>query len=178
MRIDPDDNVFFALGNQISISDFLLSILGMKNTLNRFCWYVPFYAVVLLTMPLMHKVIRKTSLMVDGVIIILCFITPFACNPKWSVLVGGFISYYPVIIIGYYLAKYNVMNIILEKISVRLNRYPTLTLFVSIGALGGTILARYSINILSGWTIGVEFDGVFALLIIISVTLLFTCNIF
>ena len=33
---------------------------------------------------------------------------------------------------------------------------------------------RYALNLLSGWRIGAEFDGIFAAVIVVFVTLLFT----
>ena len=169
----PMTLLFFALGNRINAIDAVLSFLGIKNTLNWFCWYVPFYAIVLITMPVIHSCIFQTELACDVAILIGCCIVPFFGNENENILIQGLIYYYPVVIVGYYLGKYDLINYIVQK-AIDYARSSFAVLSISVTGIACVVCMRYALNLLSGWRIGAKFDGIFAAVIVVFVTLLFT----
>ena len=101
----------------------IFEFLGMNDQIMVFCWYVWFYFLVMLTMPLFVKAENKHVLW--GVLLgfvlpmLICGIYSRYIHLNSSLLYAAgheYTTFYCVVIIGYMCAKYNIFNKVFDRI--------------------------------------------------------------
>lgn len=162
--------LFFCLGNTITLVDFLLSLLSIDNKLNVFCWYVHFYAIALVLLFIYHKYIaphKRISCIFVLVSLVLSLMTI-----STQTLYGQRGVYYPVILVGYNIAKYKVY----DNLYVRINKIiPNRLVLRVLGFFGitGVVFGKFALAAVSGWKITVQIEWLLATVLIFAIILLF-----
>lgn len=130
----------------IPLSEIVLSLFGLSGMLDAYCWYIYFYIIVMLLMPVLSRLIDRYSLKAVFVLIAICaaISIPVGEIPKFGQnftynIVWRFFRYLPVVISGYYVARKNLVAY------VRVPKHP----MTAIGAL----CIMVGIYFLRGWTI-------------------------
>lgn len=116
----------FICGSSLSIKSVLLEALGVENILMKFCWYVPFYALLMLILPVYTRILRGkwyTDTILTGVFYLLICIADGAFSRISNLNVFNSLSvYFPVVSVGFLIIKYD----ILDKIKNTLQKKCTL----------------------------------------------------
>lgn len=120
--------VFFVLllvavfcGNYYSIGTVILEALGIKTKLMYFCWYVLFYVVIMAILPIYVRLLKgkfyvdifKTFVFYCCIRFIESVMRFFEINSK---LLNDLSIYFPVLVTGYLLIKYDMLDRIRNKI--------------------------------------------------------------
>lgn len=125
-------------------------MFGLKNNVACFNWYVPFYLFVLVTLPLLEKIMNLSNYHA-----ILCYLAPTLFGRILTLFVDeenlmlavirNIYNFYPCVIIGWVFAKNNVFAIFDKTIStITKNKYIQLILYVII--LSMSFLGRYFVK--------------------------------
>lgn len=97
----------------------ILELIALKQQILFFTWYVYFYIIIMGTVPF-YKKIFKNSIKLD---IIVSIIFIFAClllktiiiknffGNQWLEIVAHMLGFYPAVIGGYIVSKYNIINL-------------------------------------------------------------------
>ena len=109
------------IGYRPNIKDMLLEMFGLKLYVMRFCWYVSFYIILMILLPIYVKFLKiKESLLCDiSISIVFCVILQVLAKLVEKIdnytVMSGVAIYLPVAIMGYLLTKYDVLNRIRDK---------------------------------------------------------------
>lgn len=116
-----------ALGTYVfDFKHFVLELFGVYHTIMVFCWYVYFYYVVMLALPVMSPILASSKLkaIVFGIIIPIIIMAVFA-KVVPSERIAGMIEtiglYFPVTIVGYMYARYGVFESIDKAYEGKIN---------------------------------------------------------
>lgn len=119
-----------------TILDFILECFALKRPTMFFCWYVSFYIVIMLTIPLITKMMTN-DIHLDlfiGIIFLPFFLGILKSCTNNSILTQLFdvlLSYFPVVLIGYLFGSYGLFEKI-DELSLN-SRLPKMTMmFLSV----------------------------------------------
>lgn len=136
---------FFALAILTGVQNFsILGLLGeLLATSSNIClinWYMIFYAIVLLTLPLMDRFIstKPVLLVIVGIIlpiVISSLDLMYVNNGILCVIFANIRSFYPVITVGYICAKYDVFNLLYDKVFSRIKHKLITVIIMAIGVV-------------------------------------------
>lgn len=114
------------IGYRPRIQDVVLEMFGLKLYVAKFCWYVSFYIVLLVSIPLYVKTLKiKNELKWDIIIsVAFCVLIRLLADTvnkydKYDVM-SSVALYMPIAIMGYIMTKYNILDRINNKLQ-RLN---------------------------------------------------------
>lgn len=117
-----------------SIGNFILESLSLKRTIMCFCWYIYFYVIVMITMPFISKVSEKMNATQNVLVLLFIPVTIFYAlkgiffnNDIIVDILNNLIRFYPTVIAGYLVSKYDVFNK-LESINIK-ERYRLILCF-------------------------------------------------
>ena len=104
----------------------LPEILGLANDFMKFCWYVTFYAVALIVMFLIYKLLDRSLVcaIVSGLVFptVLFLVLEMVISFKiLADLVNDLKHYFPCIAVGYICNKYNIFGVI-HRYTYRINQ--------------------------------------------------------
>lgn len=147
------------VGFPFSVKRVLYNLIALYDNIIVFAWYVFFHCLVLLTFPLVKKLLNKgpvwdlAAVLAGGYgVTVLLYFLPFD-GPLISVLRDCF-CYYPVVGMGFLAAKYGVFDRIGSKLPIP----AALALLVAVFAL------RMGISVFKGFS----FDVIYAPLLILA----------
>lgn len=110
-------------GSYLSVKSVVLEALGIENVLMKFCWYVPFYALLMLVLPIYSRILRGKwyiDIVLTGVCYFLIRIADLIFSGVSSMnLLNSLSIYFPVLSIGFLLVKYDVLDKIKNTIQKR-----------------------------------------------------------
>lgn len=114
-------------GSYLSAKSVVLEALGIENLLMKFCWYVPFYALLMLVLPIYSRILRGKwyiDIVLTGVCYFLIRIADLILAGVSSMnLLNSLLIYFPVLSIGFLLVKYDIFdkmkNIVQKKCTLR-----------------------------------------------------------
>lgn len=104
---------FFLLGNRITLWGFVKSLLTLDANMNMFSWYVLFYIMAVPALWLLHKlyaVYPEFEKPITATSLLMIVLLPFVKVTWGGCLVSDFLSYFPSILVGYFTAKYMLME--------------------------------------------------------------------
>lgn len=159
--------IFFSLQKDLTAKGWILNMLGVRNSLNMFDWYVPFYAVAIVVLLIYVKYIESHRILSKvwwcGVVI------------GWGgtiflkeTLSLKYVAYIIVMLVGYLCAKYEIFN----EAYYFINRYvkrKVVERILGIFLMLFVILWRYFISTITRWSITNQFDWLLAILFVIGV---------
>lgn len=100
-----------------TVLNFLLEMLSLKRSIMCFCWYIYFYIIVMLFMPLIYKISEKLSFTQNIIILIFMPVILFVAlkgiffrNDILVDILNNLIRFYPTIIAGLIVSKYDIFN--------------------------------------------------------------------
>lgn len=113
----------FLLGvNSFSIVPFVKEIFALSRPTMIFCWYVVFYIGTMLLLPLFYRVSLINDFLAvsifSSVPVLAIFVLKIVRLPG-LLMISDFLEYFsflPVVIIGYIIAKYDVLNVLYKRI--------------------------------------------------------------
>ena len=115
--------VAYICGGYLSAKAVVLEALGIENGLMLFCWYVPFYALLILALPIYSKILRGKwyiDIVLTGVCYLLIHIVDLIFQGiNYLNLLNSFSIYFPVLSMGYLLANYDVLDKIKNTVQKR-----------------------------------------------------------
>lgn len=110
-------------GSYLSAKSVVLEALGIENVLMKFCWYVPFYALLMLVLPIYSKILRGKwyiDIVLTGVCYLLIRIADLIFSGvSYMNLLNSLSIYFPVLSMGYLLVKYDVLDKIKNTVQKR-----------------------------------------------------------
>ena len=110
-------------GSYLSAKSVVLEALGIENVLMKFCWYVPFYALLMLVLPIYSKILRGKwyiDIVLTGVCYLLIRIADLTFSGvSYMNLMNSLSIYFPVLSMGYLLVKYDVLDKIKNTVQKR-----------------------------------------------------------
>lgn len=117
-----------------SIDSFILECFGLEKQIMFFCWYIYFYIIVMVTMPFISKVSEKMNVTQNVLVLLFIPIIIFYAlkgiffnNDIIVSVLNNLIIFYPTVIAGYLVSKYDVFNK-LESINIK-ERYRLILCF-------------------------------------------------
>lgn len=116
-------NFIFKCKYELTILSFIKNMFGIGELMVYFGWYVWFYIVVMLTLPIVITVSRKIkySEVVLIIINVFCYFVTLLLSKKtgnnFQMLKELFI-YYPCVLLGYIISKYGIFTRISNKWSI------------------------------------------------------------
>lgn len=123
-----------SIGFSFSLKRILFNIIALYDNIIVFAWYVFFHCFVVLTFPLMKKLLKNNPawdlamVLVGGYCVTVFFyFQPFDA-PLFTMLMDCSI-YYPVVGMGYLAAKYSIFDRISENVS---HKIPTAMLLIAL----------------------------------------------
>ncbi|MCR5149601.1 MAG: acyltransferase [Clostridiales bacterium] len=137
----------------ITVKSFLLEISAVKPTVMSFCWYVSFYILSMLMLPVLKLVSFGSkaafcALGVFGPVFLYYAVTHFFPNDILISLLDKYQVYFPIIIIGYMSAEFGIF----ERISLLLGKRKAVIIPVSLAMV---IIVFFE----PGWLYSLPFDG-------------------
>ena len=142
-----------------SVKKILYNLVALEDNIILFAWYVFFHGYVLLTFPLVKRLLNKGPIWDLAVVLVggygvtvFLYFLPFD-SPLRSMLIDCS-CYYPVVGMGYLVAKYNVFDRIGHKISIP----------VALALVVVVFLLRMKLSVVKGFT----FDVFYAPLLILA----------
>lgn len=161
----------YLCGNRLTAKSILLELLGTENILMKFCWYVPFYALLMLVLPLYAKILGRkwyTDVAVTGIIYFIFRIGNIVFSgTELSNLFNDLSVYFPVLSVGFLFVKYD----ILDRIRLTIQRTcPSCGVQTAIGLLfvGGA----FAVNAVQPFVKGISTGAVLVPMLILGVSLL------
>lgn len=150
--------IAFACGNSLSLKSLVLEIVGAEHKLMVFCWYVPFYAVLMFALPIYSKLMQgnltfdivKTGLFYLAIRIV----SMLAGNMDLLGLLNSLSVYFPVLATGYFLVKYDVLDILRKYIRDNV-LLKSLQVVFGIGLVAGALCLHSRIPFVKGVSTGV-----------------------
>lgn len=107
---------------KFQLMDFVLELFALKRPIMYFCWYVYFYIVAMLILPLLVCLTRNhpIGIALGGVVVLNYF-----CSLLWQCLadnmarsvVSDFRTWFPCIVIGYLFAQLDLYHRVFERIT-------------------------------------------------------------
>ena len=104
-----------------NLKDFGLEFFAINFLLMRFCWYVLFYIIVMLLMPLISKFLDKCNI-IESLLITVILVLIFQCILVANINCAKIVDitynlgrFFPVVLIGYVCAKHSVFYTIDEN---------------------------------------------------------------
>ena len=96
---------------RFSFSNMILEFLALKRPIMYFCWYVPFYALAMLLLPILTKN-ESRSPFLDTILLLIfpVFGCVFFMNFLGSSLVRDIIRWFPCVAAGYLCSKYSLFG--------------------------------------------------------------------
>ena len=129
------------------VQDIVLEAFGLRRNIMIFCWYVPFYLVSMLLLPIVIRIFDKNR----GLSIVCIFTFPILCfelynciQPQYKLLreivfyIGDWFS---VIYVGYLFAKEHVFSMVHSKME-KLHLSKGIRLGISVGLILFTMIIR------------------------------------
>ena len=113
----------FICGSRLSINSIILEAVGSENRLMKFCWYVPFYSLIRLVLPLYSKILRG-KWYVDMVLTVLCYLVIRAfdmilADVQYLSLLDSMSIYFPVLSMAYLLVRYDTLGKLKDMVQER-----------------------------------------------------------
>lgn len=146
-----------------SAKRILYNMLALYDNVIVFAWYVFFHCFVILTFPLVKKVLKKGPIWDLAVVLaggycltVIFYFQPFD-TPLFTMLIDCSI-YYPVVGVGYLAAKYSVFDRISQKI---MHKTPMAVLLIVL-----VFFLRSKIAVVKGFT----FDTIYAPALILALS--------
>lgn len=105
----------FVFDYPFSVEGFLVELFALKNTVLPFCWYVLFYAISMLYLPLIYRLLSKNlvlSLVFGAFLpVVLCQILLRVSLPaEIAEFLSRFQSYFPILYLGFLCSQYSIFN--------------------------------------------------------------------
>lgn len=154
--------VFFVIAfatktTNFSAKSILLEICTVEHSVLSFCWYVSFYILSMLTLPMLKSVCRdsRTAFLLLGIIgpIALYYLTKHFISVHWIVaLLEKYQVYFPIIIVGYATADFSLF----EKLESYFQRFPFSRIMKIVFSLAFVIVVFTE----PGWLYRLPMDGV------------------
>lgn len=161
-----------SIGYSFSAKKIFFNLFALYDNIMLFAWYVFFHCLVLVTFPLVKRVLRHGLLFDLAMILaggycvtVLLYFLP-SDTPLISMLLDCSI-YYPVVGIGYLTARDNLLNRVNEKSHIKV---PTAVVLV-----GAVLLLRAKVSVIKGFSFDVFYTP---LLILALCQLLEKCRFF
>lgn len=161
----------YLCGSRLTAKSILLELLGTENILMKFCWYVPFYALLMLVLPLYAKMLGRKWYIDVAVTGIIYFILRIG-NGIFSVtglsdLFNDLSIYFPVLSVGFLLVKHDVLDRI--KLAIQ-RKCPSCGAQTAIGLLlvGGV----FAVNAIQPFVKGISTGAVLVPMLILGISVL------
>ena len=123
-----------------TIGGFLLEMFSLKRSVMAFCWYIGFYVIVMISMPLISKISEKMNITQNILVLLFIPIILFCALKgiffKNNIIVdklNNLIRFYPTVIAGYLVSKYKIFEK-LESINIKENYKLILCFFILISS--------------------------------------------
>lgn len=123
-----------------SAGSFLLEMFSLKRSVMTFCWYIGFYIIVMISMPLISKISDEMNTTQNILVLLFIPIIIFSAlkgifyrNDIIIVILNNLIRFYPTVMAGYLVSKYKVFEK-LESIDIKERYKLILCLFVLISS--------------------------------------------
>lgn len=123
-----------------SIGSFLLEVFSLKRSVMTFCWYIGFYIIVMISMPLISKISDKMNTTQNILVLLFIPIIIFSAlkgifykNDIIIDILNNLIRFYPTVMAGYLVSKYKVFEK-LDSIDIKERYKLILCLFVLISS--------------------------------------------
>lgn len=141
----------FIFDYHFSVQGFLIELFALKNTVLPFCWYVLFYAVSMLYLPLIYRLLSKNLVLsiIFGAFlpVVICQMSlRFTLPAEIADLLSRFQSYFPILYLGFLCSQYSVFDK-LDSIITKILRKKFL---IVIGLAVFLVAVFFSSNILYG----------------------------
>ena len=147
----------------ISVKRILYNVIALYDHIILFAWYVFFHCVILITFPLLKRVLTKGPIYNLAIVLIggygvtvFLYFLPFK-SPLITMLLDCSM-YYPVVCIGYLCARYGVLDKLAQK----------LHLWGAIAIIAVIFLLRAKVAVLKGF----NFDTIYAPILIVSLCII------
>lgn len=107
---------------------FLLELFALKRPIMFFCWYVCFYCVAMLLLPLLVKFIpedKPAAALFIGILVpsialpVLGQIPGLRTDPIWLAVVNNARAWFPSVVMGYLFAQFNWFGMVFDQIFQR-----------------------------------------------------------
>ena len=155
----PVATIYFSF----SVKRILYNIIALYDHIVLFAWYVFFHCLVLLTFPLVKRLLVKGPIYNLAVVLVggYCVTAVLYFLPVESPLMSMLMDcsvYYPVVGIGYLCARYGVLDKVAHKVRF----------LGAIAIIAGIFLLRTKVSVVKGFS----FDTVYAPLLIVSLSII------
>lgn len=166
--------VSMACGYRPSVGDMLLELIGRQTVVMTFCWYVTFYILSMLLLPLYARLTQKISnWFLDGLLsgcfyLAIRFVNSMILEKDVYGIVNSLISFFPVILSAYLLTKYGILDRIYGMLAHRKAW--------SIGAGVLLILASMAMQIAKGYVKNISIGVVSAPALLVGIALTGICT--
>lgn len=139
------------------------NVIALYDHIILFAWYVFFHCFVLLTFPLVKRLLTKGPICNLAIVLIggYCFTAVLYFLPFESPLMTMLLDcsiYYPVVGVGYLCARYGVLDKIAQKVHI----------LGAIAIIAGIFLLRAKVSVIKGF----NFDTVYAPMLIVSLCII------
>ncbi|WP_304153463.1 acyltransferase family protein [Megamonas hypermegale] len=107
--------IALSVGNyQFSLIEMIQSLFGINGNIMFFAWYVNFYILIMLFLPIYHRFIKKYNFFIDIAIIMLISVAIklILKITLYNIVLANFSTYLPAVIMGYLCARYDFLNLI------------------------------------------------------------------
>lgn len=174
--------VALALGcYQLTVSNVVLDLFGLQETVMIFGWYVYLYIFSMLMLPLMAK-LKLDSLWKDLLVFLVVPTAAFVwlmakiSNPMINKTLGDLRDWYPCFLSGFLCAKYALfekLDATLEKLSSKVLQVCLWLVMIGAACLGRSLLGRFTLGTIS--VVGQWTDLVYTMDIVYAPMFVYAC---
>lgn len=157
--------------SSLSVKSVLLEALGVENVLMKFCWYVPFYALLMLVLPIYSRILRGKwyidIMLTGGCYLLIRIADLISSGVSNQNLLNSLSIYFPVLSIGFLLVKYDV----LDKIKNAIQKKCTLReVQVAIGLF--LVILAFAVNAIKVFVKGISTGAILVPILMVGFSLI------
>lgn len=109
-----------------SIKSTVLEMFGINTNIMFFCWYVSFYILLMMILPLYAYVVKGNNIIKNIVVSIILYggfrlVSLFILKGEILAVFNGVLIYIPVAMSGYFIVKFDILNKIYNKFNINIS---------------------------------------------------------